>query len=96
MAEVSERICAGLKRGDPSAPATWARLKQESPHLRDAILKHHPQLRASDGLGEDPLGVILGRMPKALGLRAVRRCITSYPDGPHLAIDISEVRVNKA
>ena len=95
MSAVSACICEAFKRGEPASPPTWKRLKAESAHLRDAILRYHPLLASIDGQGIEPLAVALAELPRALGLRAVRSRCTPSPDRPALAINIRSPIVTK-
>ena len=67
MSHAAGAICANLQRGNEAAVPTWAALKQHTAHLRSAIVACHP-LIASDA----PLDSILPKLPKCVGLHAVR------------------------
>ena len=67
VAPAARAFCAALTCRNRAAPPTWALLKAESPHIRDAVLQHHPVLAARQQSLDDQLAAL----PKCLGLRAV-------------------------
>lgn len=68
MAPVGQAICCSLRRGSSEAPPTWAALKQETAHLRAAVVACHPLIASS----HMPLAQLLPQLPKCIGLHAVR------------------------
>ena len=80
-------LCATLVRKHADAPHAWRLLKEESAHIRDTVLSHHPLLNTFA-----PFASILPQLPKCLGLRAVRSCVRSRAA---LDIDASSASVAK-
>ena len=87
----AEHFCEVLVRRHRGAPAAWALLKAESEAVRSVVLSHHPLLT-----GSERLGTLLSKLPKCLGLRAVRtRTFAAQGNmpGPALHIDSRSQRV---
>ena len=78
---VARSMCKLLIRGNPDAPALWRRLEQESTHLQDAIVRHHPDIAGGATLPE-----LLRKLLPCLHMHALRsRFELAAGDAPNSA-----------